>query len=70
MEYVCPTAYGEGGNISAGFTADEPRICKAINGELGAAMAIVFLLFRSSCSKQDYVSLHHTVVLVGLPLEI
>ena len=70
VEYICPTAYGEGGDISASFTSAEPGICKAVNGELRAAMAVLFLVLRSPCSTQSYVSLHHTVVHVDVPLEI
>lgn len=62
VEYFCPTAYREGGDISASFTSAEPGICKAVDGEVRAAMAVPFLVLRSPCSKQAHVSLHHTVV--------
>lgn len=70
VEYVCPTVYGERGDISASFTSAEPGICKAVDGELCAAMAVLFPVLRSPRSRQADVSLHHTVVHVDVPLEI
>lgn len=70
VEYICPTAYRQGEDISASFTSAEPDIWKAVNEELRVAMAVLFLLLQSSCSRQAYVSLHHTVLHVDVPLKI
>jgi len=70
VECVCPTAYGEGGYISASFTSAEPCIGKAVNGEFHAAVAVIFLVLRSPRSRQAYAFLHHTVVRVDVHLEI
>lgn len=61
VEYICPTAYREGEDISAS---------KAVNEELRVAMSVLFLLLQPSWSRRAYVSLQHTVLHVDVPLKI
>lgn len=41
-------------DVAAGFTPPKPGICKAVCGELRAAMALLFLVLRSPSSRQTY----------------
>lgn len=64
-----PQPIGKLRDVTAGFTLPKPGICKAVCGQLCAAMAVLFLVLGSPSTRQVY-PCYSVVCGVDVTLEI